>query len=60
MMFRVMPTEKRTKALDAAANSYRSTGTTVYAPRFWRDQGKPQQAREMLAPVYNWFTEGFI
>ena len=27
--------------------------------RLWRDQGKPQQAREMLAPVYNWFTEGF-
>jgi hypothetical protein len=20
---------------------------------------KPQQARELLAPVYNWFTEGF-
>jgi class 3 adenylate cyclase/predicted ATPase len=27
--------------------------------RLWRDQGKPQQARELLAPVYNWFTEGF-
>jgi hypothetical protein len=23
------------------------------------DQGKPQQARELLAPVYGWFTEGF-
>ena len=21
--------------------------------------GKPQQARELLAPVYSWFTEGF-
>jgi predicted ATPase len=27
--------------------------------RVWRDQGKPQQARELLAPVYGWFTEGF-
>jgi predicted ATPase len=27
--------------------------------RLWRDQGKPQQAREVLAPVYGWFTEGF-
>ena len=27
--------------------------------RLWRDQGKPQQARELLAPVYGWFTEGF-
>jgi predicted ATPase len=27
--------------------------------RLWRCQGKPQQARELLAPVYGWFTEGF-
>jgi predicted ATPase len=27
--------------------------------RLWRDQGKPKQARELLAPVYNSFTEGF-
>jgi predicted ATPase len=25
----------------------------------WRDQGKRQEARELLAPVYGWFTEGF-
>jgi class 3 adenylate cyclase/predicted ATPase len=27
--------------------------------RLWRDQGKRQEARELLAPVYGWFTEGF-
>ena len=27
--------------------------------RLWRDQGKPQQARELLTSVYGWFTEGF-
>jgi hypothetical protein len=27
--------------------------------RLWSDQGKRQQARELLAPVYGWFTEGF-
>ena len=27
--------------------------------RLWRDQGKREQARELLAPVYGWFTEGF-
>jgi predicted ATPase len=27
--------------------------------QLWRDQGKVQQARELLAPVYEWFTEGF-
>jgi hypothetical protein len=26
--------------------------------RLWRDQGKRDAARELLAPVYNWFTEG--
>jgi predicted ATPase len=26
--------------------------------RLWRDQGKVKQARELLAPVYGWFTEG--
>ena len=26
--------------------------------RLWRDQGKYQLARELLAPVYGWFTEG--
>jgi hypothetical protein len=27
--------------------------------RLLRDQAKPQQACELLAPVYGWFTEGF-
>ncbi len=25
----------------------------------WRDQGKRQEARDLLTPVYDWFTEGF-
>jgi predicted ATPase len=27
--------------------------------RLWRDQGKTVEARELLAPVYGWFSEGF-
>ena len=27
--------------------------------RLWRDQGKRGEARDLLAPVYGWFTEGF-
>ena len=27
--------------------------------RLWRDQGKVQQAGELIAPVYGWFSEGF-
>jgi predicted ATPase len=26
--------------------------------RLWRDQGKRDEARDLLAPVYGWFTEG--
>jgi predicted ATPase len=27
--------------------------------RLWRDQGKRSDARDLLTPIYNWFTEGF-
>jgi predicted ATPase len=27
--------------------------------RLWAQQGKRTQARDLLAPVYAWFTEGF-
>ena len=27
--------------------------------RLWRDQGKRAEARDLLGPIYNWFTEGF-
>jgi predicted ATPase len=27
--------------------------------RLWRDQGNRSEARDLLAPVYGWFTEGF-
>jgi len=34
-------------------------GARLAFARLWRDQPKVQQARELLAPVYGWFTEGF-
>jgi predicted ATPase len=27
--------------------------------RLWRDQGKRAETRDLLAPIYGWFTEGF-
>jgi predicted ATPase len=27
--------------------------------RLWQQQGKRDEARELLAPIYGWFTEGF-
>ena len=40
------------------AKSWELRGSISLA-RLWRDQGKVQQARELLAPVYGCFTEGF-
>ena len=33
--------------------------TAMSMARLWRDQGKRHEARNLLAPVYSWFTEGF-
>jgi predicted ATPase len=40
------------------AKSWELCAATSMA-RLWRDQRKPQQALELLAPIYGWFTEGF-
>jgi predicted ATPase len=40
------------------AKSWELRAATSMA-RLWRDQGKREEARELLAPVYGWFTEGF-
>jgi predicted ATPase len=34
-------------------------GAAMSMARLWRDQGKVSEARELLAPIYGWFTEGF-
>jgi predicted ATPase len=31
----------------------------VSLARLWREQGRRAEARDLLAPVYGWFTEGF-
>ena len=40
------------------AKSWELRAATSMA-RLWRDQGKRDEARGLLAPVYGWFTEGF-
>jgi predicted ATPase len=32
---------------------------SVSLARLWRDLGKRREARDLLAPIYGWFTEGF-
>ena len=50
------------KAIEMAqardAHTLELRATTGLA-RLWREQGQQTEARELLLPVYNWFTEGF-
>jgi predicted ATPase len=48
----------RSLALVKQAKSFELRAAMSLA-RLWRSQGKVLQARELLAPVYGWFTEGF-
>jgi predicted ATPase len=48
-----------TRKLNFTASHAVSIRTAISPACLWRDQGKVQQARELLAPVYSWFTEGF-
>jgi predicted ATPase len=47
-----------TIAQQQKARSFELRAATSMA-RLWRDQGKREEARDLLAPVYGWFTEGF-
>jgi predicted ATPase len=47
-----------TVAREQAAKFWELRAATSLA-RLWRDQGKHGEARDVLAPIYNWFTEGF-
>ena len=44
--------------VDQQAKSWKPRAAMSMA-RLWRDQEKQKNARELLAPVYGWFTEGF-
>jgi predicted ATPase len=46
----------RTRAQQAISWELRAAMSMA---RLWRDQGKRDEARELLAPIYGWFTEGF-
>jgi len=47
-----------TVAQNQQAKSLELRAATSLA-RLWQQQGKRQEAHDLLAPVYHWFTEGF-
>jgi predicted ATPase len=50
------------RALSVARQQQAKSGelrAAMSMARLWRDQGRRDQARDLLTPVYGWFTEGF-
>jgi len=45
------PRRQEAKSLDLRA--------AMSLAHLWQQQGKQAEARELLAPIYGWFTEGF-
>jgi class 3 adenylate cyclase/predicted ATPase len=52
----LMEALRTARAQDAKSLELRASMSLA---RLWRDQGKRTEARDLLAPVYGWFTEGF-
>jgi predicted ATPase len=48
-------------AFSVSSNAYvmRIKSIATSLSRLWQQQGKKDEARQMLAEVYGWFTEGF-
>jgi predicted ATPase len=58
--------QKAEQHLRRAVDGARENGTRGFElraatslARLWGEQGRRGEARELLAPVYGWFTEGF-
>ena len=50
------------QALDIARNQQVKSlelRAAMSLSRLWQQQGKRQEAHDLLAPIYHWFTEGF-
>jgi predicted ATPase len=66
LQFRTCVVTKKAPCISNALSQLHATASKVLGlraamsmARLWRDQGRRDEARELLAPVYGWFTEGF-
>ena len=66
MLRSALPDCESDASFQLALNTARKQGSRGYElravaslARLWGEQGRRAEARELLAPVYGWFTEGF-
>ena len=52
------PSKWRCESREGSRQRYELRAATSLA-RLWGEQGRRAEARDLLAPVYSWFTEGF-
>jgi predicted ATPase len=45
--------------LEASAAAAERGATATRLARLWGEQGRREEARDLLTPIYDWFTEGF-
>jgi predicted ATPase len=57
-MRQTVPAERQAESCFQQAKSW-ELRAAMSLSRLWQQQGKRAEARELLAPVYGWFTEGF-
>jgi hypothetical protein len=55
ILWRLRNASKRPSARGQSAKLWEVRAATCFA-RLWRDQGKRAEARDLLAPIYGWFT----
>ena len=54
----VPPAHRQGNGIPSAAKLW-ELRTSIALAQVWQTQGKRQDAHDLLAPVYDWFTEGY-
>ena len=54
----VPPAHRQGNGIPSAAKLW-ELRTSIALAQLWQTQGKRQDAHDLLAPVYDWFTEGY-
>ena len=54
-----LPFSKPSASRKLKKQNYSNCAPSAISPGWWGEQGRRTEARDLVAPVYSWFTEGF-